>query len=199
MTRPGFEHPHSVEQKNQSLSSVLLSRPQVDLASTKNSRRLTFQDYTAPELRPSGTFQSAIIYDLSVAAMILKQPETVAARKINSRKGRTISTCSTWSRRSGTNRRRTISQLLWSEHILSTRCRRFVDLMRPAFFAGPRHPNDTPQWPIKKWPGINDREKSLEVVVFSTIWSTWETSNHINTYTKFTIMFVISYRLEMFT
>ena len=58
-----------------------LQFPQVDLASTKNSRRLTFQDHTAPELRPSGTFQSAIIYDLSVTAMILRQSEPVAARK----------------------------------------------------------------------------------------------------------------------
>ena len=34
-----------------------------------------------PELRPSGTFQSAIIYDLIVTAMILRQSQTVAARK----------------------------------------------------------------------------------------------------------------------
>ena len=34
-----------------------------------------------PEPRPSGTFQTAIIYDLSVTATILRQSDTVAARK----------------------------------------------------------------------------------------------------------------------
>ena len=51
----------------------------------KKQSRLTFQDHTEPELRPSGTFRSAIIYDLGVTAMILRQSET-ALEKYNSRK-----------------------------------------------------------------------------------------------------------------
>ena len=86
----------------------------------KKSQRLTFQDHTAPEQRPSGTFQSAIIYDLRVTAMILRQSETVAAQfvfnKTRISNSRSISTCTTWSRRSGTNRRRMSYQLVWPEH-----------------------------------------------------------------------------------
>ena len=73
---------------------VLLSRPQVDLASTINSQRLTFQDHTAPEPRPSGFFQSASVYDrlrpernCDDLKDNLKQS---TLDKINSRKNRTI-------------------------------------------------------------------------------------------------------------
>ena len=69
--------------------NIRISEIKAGLRSTlrqqKKQSRLTFQDHTEPELRPSGTFRSAIIYDLGVTAMILRQSET-ALEKYNSRK-----------------------------------------------------------------------------------------------------------------
>ena len=50
------------------------------LRKQKNSRRLTFHDHTAPQLRSSAKIIT-IIYDLSVTAMILRRSETVATQK----------------------------------------------------------------------------------------------------------------------